>query len=169
MKSLHIAVLSLILVLSSASTSAAIINIQLNSLTFTDGHQVSGFFNYNTIEKKLESLAITLFGDDYNIDFDQNHLVAADAFSVNFDNDIFGDNGDEGFQLFSTDMLLSTGKYGYGDNDTCYDHDNGDFQCTGVLFRMSSSSPIFTAVDTPKPALLLLFGLTLLLGRKYRK
>ena len=108
MKSLHRAVFSLILVLSSASTRAAIIEIQLNSLTFTDGHQVSGFFSYNTIEMKLESLAISLFGDDYNIEFDRDDLVAPDAFSINFENDILGDKDDEGFQLFSTDMLLST-------------------------------------------------------------
>jgi hypothetical protein len=167
MKLFFSTILSLFLVLSSAR--ASIIEIQFNTLTFTDGHQLTGLFNYNTNEQKVESLAISLFGDEYNIAFDLDDLDSPDAFSVNFDNDIFGDNDDEGFQLNSNGIYLLTGLYGYGGQDTCYFDDDDNSHCTGVLFRMTSSSPIFARVDAPQPAFLLLFGLTLLLCRKHRK
>lgn len=167
MKLLTSAVLSLSLLFGVAN--AAVIEIQFDTLAFSDGHQVNGWFTYNTNQQKVESLDVSLFGDQHNIDFSLEDLSSPDALSVDFDNDIFGDDMNEGFQLFSSGIYLLTGFYGYGAADTCYADEDDNFYCTSSLFVMTSAEPIFATVDEPQPAALLLFGSTLLILRIFRK
>lgn len=153
-------ILCLYLFIGLGSAKANLINYEFNTLTFIDSHQVTGNFTYNTYDNILIALSISLFGPDINIDFDINDLTAPEAFSINFDNMIFGDSSGEGFSLFKNDVGLVTGDLGLGDNDTCYYDPE---TCTGNLFTFRSTA---TGVDAPQSIYLLAFGLVLLFRRR---
>lgn len=153
-------ILCLYFVIGLGSAKANLINYQFNTLTFTDSHQVTGSFSYNTDDNVLIALSISLFGPTHNIDFDIDDLVAQNAFSVSFDNMIFGDSSDEGFALVKDSVELYTGVFGFGDQDTCYFDPE---TCTASLFTFQPSA---TGVNAPQPIYLLAFGLVLLFRRK---
>lgn len=158
-------VLLFFFVLFHASSYAALIEYEFDTLTFSDDHQISGAFTYDTFELRLVALSISLFGPLYNIDFDIDDLTAPDAFSVDFDNSIFGDTADEGFQLSRDDVEVVTGQYGLGDNDTCYFDPQ---TCTRSLFTMTQVGN-YQVVAAPQPTYLLILGLVLLGGRRLVK
>ncbi|WP_339724743.1 hypothetical protein [uncultured Paraglaciecola sp.] len=155
-------ILCLYFIIGVGSAKANLINYQFNTLNFTDNHQVTGSFSYNTDDDVLVALSISLFGPDFNIDFDIDDLTSPDAFSVSFDNMTFGDSANEGFALFKNDVELVTGEYGLGDYDTCYFGSISD-ACTGNLFTFQSAT---VGVDAPQPIYLLAFGLVLLFRGK---
>ncbi|GAA0853353.1 hypothetical protein [Aliiglaciecola litoralis] len=149
-----------LVVFSQGIASAAVIEYEFDTLTFTDNHQINGAFTYNTLEDRLIALSVSLFGPVYNIDFNIDDLASPDAFSIEFSNSIFGDSANEGFQLFKDDVLVATGQYGVGVNDTCYFDPE---TCSDSLFNLYSNSQV---VDAPQPSYLLVLGLALLFRRK---
>jgi hypothetical protein len=154
----------LLFILFQSSANGALIEYQFDTLTFSDARQINGAFTYDTKEQKLVALSVSLFDSSHNISFDINDLSAREAFSVRFDNSIFGDSANEGFSLSKEGTDVETGQWGYGTNDTCYYYDD-DKSCTNSLFTMTAV-PSSEAVDAPKPAYFFMLGLVLLCGRR---
>ena len=150
------------LLIGQGTANAAFIDYEFNTLTFSDGHQVTGGFTIEDTDNSLFALAISLFGPDFNIDFDINNLSAPEAFSVSFDNMIFGDTFDEGFSLQKDGVLLVTGEFGLGDQDTCYFDPE---TCTSSLFTFTSTSSTSSSVDAPQMVSLLSLSLLFMFRR----
>ncbi|MGS2719576.1 hypothetical protein [Paraglaciecola aestuariivivens] len=152
--------LSLYIFIGLGTAKAALIDYEFNTLIFSDNHQITGGFTLDSDTNELVALSISLWGSLHNIEFDMSHLTSPDAFSITFDNRAFGDNDDEGFQLFNNNVYLATGDYGLGAQDTCFFDPE---TCTASLFTFQK---VTSTVSTPGINYLLGLGLLLIFRRK---
>ncbi|MFA3793146.1 hypothetical protein AB6T38_18710 [Aliiglaciecola sp. SL4] len=165
----RLANLIFICVIFSTSVNAALITYEFDTLRFENEQTVTGEFIYDTDRDALSNLSILLWGPELEVEFSLADLTSPDAFSISFDNFIFGDDDSEGFQLFKDDIFLATGLYGLGAEDTCYEDASFIQFCDAGLFSFEQSATNANAINEPAPFLLIFIGMLVGLSIRYRR
>jgi hypothetical protein len=135
------------------NVNATVIRYDFSMETFTDNHNIGGYFVYDDVAESLLELMVLFEGPEFNFSANIDDLENPGSFSFTTVDNIFGNDEGEGFSLAANDITVYTGLYGWGSADTCYFSGSGE-ACTGGLFTLTNSLVLERSETVPAPGVL---------------